>query len=240
VRDSHASRLGPVAPDWANTRWSIGNRSAQIDGRRRSGSTHRRSCYLRRSIGRARVSDIAAQVYVARARLSHARSQMVLRWQHDGVTANTFRRASRLAWTPAVAVAVAGVVYLAPDRRVAVVLVVLSMIWWVPFAIVDAFWVVVITDDELRMRGLLSRTVVVSRIDVGAAHYRRYSLNGPRGRPELFFIEIRNPSGYELHIWRYGWGRRRHELFGRLQAWLDNSSYTIDARTRAFLVAASR
>ena len=147
-----------------------------------------------------------------------------------------YRRTSRLAWTPLLALTGCGYVYVARSAASITVVVILAAVW-LPWAIDDFFRTLVISEDALRMRGLFRRPVVILKNNVGACHYRRFHSRGTRTWPEMAYVEVRNPHGDELHVWRFGWGRRRRELFGRLNAWIEASGFVIDEPTRRFLEA---
>jgi hypothetical protein len=81
-------------------------------------------------------------------------------------------------------------------------------------------------------------SVSIPQKEVGTCKYKPIVLGKP-----LYFrvIEIQDKTGEKIiDIRRYGWGRKRRELFSLLNAWISHAEVEIDDKTRSFLAKASR
>lgn len=146
----------------------------------------------------------------------------------------SFRRSFRLKITPVIFLLLSIVGWIFHRASVLLLFLGAFALWWLIVALAQFSKRLSLEADAIRMHGYLGGPIVIARPDVTSCRYVRLQ---PQGRDgiDMFFLEIRDAGGHGIRVWRYGWGRQRHQLFKLLTAWITDCPIKPDSRTSEFL-----
>ena len=122
-------------------------------------------------------------------------------------------------------------------RGAVIVLAIFISVTWLGQALAQAAKRLEIGDEEIRMHGYVGGPTTLRKEDIMSCRYVRAEASGRSY--EFRFLEIRDNRGHGIRVWRYGWGRQRHQLFRLLGQWLESSGVRLDEPVRLFLASAA-
>lgn len=149
---------------------------------------------------------------------------------------SSFRRSFLLKTTPLVVIPLGIAAWLFPHGAL-IVLAIFVSLTWLGQGLAQAAKRLEIGDEEIRMHGYVGGPATLRKQDIMSCRYVRAVASGRSY--EFRFLEIRDNRGHGIRVWRYGWGRQRHQLFRLLAQWLESSGVSLDDAARRFLAAAA-
>lgn len=107
-------------------------------------------------------------------------------------------------------------------------------VYWLMSSAADAAKVLTIDASTIQMRGYLGGPIRITAANHPVTcQYVRLRV---RERSfEVAFLEIKDPVGNSIKVWRYGWGRRTRALFAALGSWLEAAQAEVSPDARRVL-----